>query len=128
MRVYTVHLRRQGLDLENDIQLVKEGINWPALVFTVPWALWHRLWVPALAVAAASILIAAFAKSIGADEATGTLLGLSAAGVLAVLANDLKRAGLERRGFTEAGAVCAADEDAALLKFMQANPGLVEDA
>jgi hypothetical protein len=128
MRVYTVHLRRQGLDLENDIQLIKEGINWAALLFTALWALWHRLWWPALAVIAASMLVAGFGKSLGADEPTQSLLGFAVAAVLALLANDLRRAALERRGFTEAGVVCAADEDAALLKFMQAHPGLVEDA
>ena len=35
MRLYSVHLRRHGLDPDRDIVLVKEGFSWPAFFITV---------------------------------------------------------------------------------------------
>ena len=50
MNVYTVHLRRHGLDPDRDLLVVKEGFSWPAFFLSFLWALWHRLWVPAAGV------------------------------------------------------------------------------
>ena len=47
MRLYSVHLRRHGLDPDRDIVLVKEGFSWPALLFSFLWALRHQLWLAA---------------------------------------------------------------------------------
>ena len=50
MRLYSVHLRRHGLDPDRDSVLGKEGFSWPALLFSFLWALRHRLWLAAVAI------------------------------------------------------------------------------
>ncbi len=127
MKVYTVHLRREGQDLDHDIVLVKEGFNWAALLFTGVWALWHRMWWPALALVAISAFVGAVMSGVGADHFTQTLFNTAVAVVVALLANDLRRGALAKAGYAEAGVVCGKDPDAALLSFMQANPGRLED-
>ena len=128
MQVYSVHLRRQGQDLDQDIVLIKEGINWSALLFTSVWALWHRLWWVAFALFAASAAIGGALAGLGADEFTLALFNMAVAIVAALLANDLRRDALANEGYEDAGVVCGPDPDAALFGFMQANPGLLEDA
>ncbi|MBI2584926.1 MAG: DUF2628 domain-containing protein, partial [Rhodospirillales bacterium] len=34
MRLYSVHLRRHGLDPDRDLVLVKEGFSWPAFLLS----------------------------------------------------------------------------------------------
>ena len=43
MRVYSVHIRRHGLDYDRDIAVVKEGFSWPALCFGALWALYMHV-------------------------------------------------------------------------------------
>ena len=47
MRVYTVHILPGADALEDAPLLVREGFCWPAAIFTVFWALWHRMWLVA---------------------------------------------------------------------------------
>jgi hypothetical protein len=52
MRVYTVHIHPRRRDADGlgdrDVVLVKEGFCWPALFFSVIWAIWKGLWLVAL--------------------------------------------------------------------------------
>ena len=67
MRVYTVHFRPGSLTPDRDTTLVKEGICWPAFLFTFFWALWHRLWLVAALIVAAEIVIEVVLLLTGAD-------------------------------------------------------------
>ncbi len=122
MQVYTVHLRREGLDPDRDLVLVKEGFCWPAFVLTALWALWHRMWLPAAALVAASMLGGGLANMAGANEFTQTTIGLAISVLIGLLGNDLRRRRLDRDGFTEAGVSGGADADAALLQFLRRHP------
>ncbi|MDP7343244.1 MAG: DUF2628 domain-containing protein, partial [Alphaproteobacteria bacterium] len=71
MRYYTVHLPRalsQGVPAEGDraagagqalggALFVREGFNWLAFLFSIPWAIGHGLWLGALIMAAALAMI-----------------------------------------------------------------------
>lgn len=124
MNVYTVHIRRHGLDPDKDIVLVKEGFCWPALFFSGLWALWHKMWLPALAIIFLSAGLGFATQLIGLDATTQSLIGGGASVLIAMLANDIRRHMLDRWGFAEAGVVCGGTRDAALLSFMQAHPDL----
>ena len=76
MKVYTVHLRRHGLDLERDIVLVCEGFSWPAFILSLVWALWNRMWWVALGLAVLSVATNGIVWMLGIDQMTGFALSL----------------------------------------------------
>ncbi len=115
MRIYTVYTKPG----EPEPVLIKEGFSWPAVAFTVFWALWHRLWW-----LAGGMLAAMVATSV----ALGALLGASEAhsavnfGVVAIIgfvANDLHRRALEAKGWVLQEVVAAADADAAHHRYLE---------
>ena len=118
MKVFTVHLRREGLDPERDIVLVKEGFSWPAFLLTVLWALWQGLWLPAAVMVGASVALGGAANLAGAGDVTAGLMGLGLSAIIGFVANDLRRDRLQRDGFADAGVVCGPDSDAALLLYL----------
>ena len=127
MRHYTVHLRRHGLDPDRDLVLVKEGFSWPAFLFSVLWALWHRLWLVAglffLVQAALSLVLALWTP----DPVSASAVSVGAALILAYIANDLRRWTLERRGFVETAVVAADGQDGAERRFLDGEPALAAD-
>lgn len=122
MRVYTVHLRRHGLDAERDLVLVKEGFSWPAFFAGVLWALWHRLWLFALLLVAATVAVNGIAYLIGADPFAGGVLSFALAVAVGWVANDMRRRVLEKKGFAFVGVVTAKNDDGAVRRFLDGDP------
>ena len=118
MRIYTVHPPPSFADPDAEPLLVKEGFCWPAMVFTVLWAVWQRLWV------AAACLLGAWGAIVFARLALGLdLLSLAAVtlGFLVLVGfhgNDWRRRALARRDYAEAGVVAAPRAEAALRRFI----------
>ncbi len=127
MRFYTVHVRHRGLDPDRDIALVKEGFSWPAFFFSLPWALYRRLWLAAAGLAAAVLGLEALALASGLDPATSTVLSLGLSAAFGWLGNDLVRRKLDRAGFACMGVVAADDRDTALKRFLDGTPALAGD-
>ena len=127
MRLYSVHLRRHGLDPDRDIVLVKEGFSWPALVFSFLWALWHRLWLAALAILLAVATLNAAIYWLRPDELSQAVLSLGLGVIVGYLGNDLRRRKLTRLGFAFAGAVSGDDPDKALRRYLDSQPALAAD-
>ena len=127
MRVYTVHLRRQGLDPDQDIVLVKEGFCWPALFFSVLWALWCRLWWVALALLAVEVALAIAIALLGLDALSEAAVSLGLAAIIGFVANDLRRWTLGRQGFVEVAVVTAESKVAAERRFYDHNPHLAAE-
>ena len=127
MRVYTVHIHPRRRDMDRDIILVKEGFCWPALFFSVLWAIWNGLWLVALLFllleAALSLLIDIFPIGPWTQVALSLLLAVAIGSV----ANDLRRWTLSRRGYRGAGAVVERDLVAAERRFFESNPGLTAE-
>ena len=127
MRLYTVHVRRHGLDPDRDLVLVKEGFSWPAFFFSAFWALWHRLWLAALAILAANAALALAVVLTSPDPVTEIALSVGLAAIVGTVANDLYRRKLDKRGFLLAGVVAADDADAALRRFLDGDPALARE-
>ena len=127
MRVYTVHLRRQGLDPDRDIVLVKEGFCWPALFFSLLWALWCRLWWVALGLLVVEVMLSGAVALLGLDPLSEIAMSLGCAVIVGYVANDLKRWTLRRRGFVEVAVVVADGRDAAERRFYDLNPELAAE-
>lgn len=127
MRIYSVHLRRHGLDPDRDLVLVKDGFCWPAFFFSALWALWHGLWLTALLFlvleVAVSVLLGLTEPNLWSEIAISLGLGL----IIGFTANDLRRWTLARRGFDDAGDVVAPDTVAAEQRFLAHNPTVAAD-
>ena len=127
MRLYSVHLRRHGLDPDRDLVLVKEGFSWPAFLLSFLWALWHRLWLAAAVVAAAHGALGVVVVLLGANPVAEVALSLGIGAVVGFIANDLRRRKLARQGFAFAGVVVAGDVDSALKRYLDSEPVLAQD-
>lgn len=127
MKVYTVHLRRHGLDPDRDLLVVKEGFSWPAFFLSFLWALWHRLWVPAGVIFLAGTAIGLSGIKPHLDPLSQSALSLGLAVIVGYLGNDLRRGRLDRLGYALADVSSGDDADAALRRYLDAEPALAAD-
>lgn len=125
MRIYTVHIPapRPGddpavTDPVEDAAAVKEGFCWPAALFSVFWALWHRMWGVALGLAVLQAAAGGMGALAGMDEVTGAALGAGVFILVGGFANDVRRWSLARRGYTERGIILAPGAEVAVLRYM----------
>ena len=117
MRIYTIHLPSRFGPANADPVILKEGFNWAAAIFTVPWALWHRMWLTATLLLVASAAIGAGATLLGLGPESRAALMVGYAALVGFHANDWRRRSLERKDFEDAGIVAAPRADAALRRF-----------
>tara|TARA_B100000686_G_scaffold348765_1_gene440607 strand:+ start:850 stop:1251 length:402 start_codon:yes stop_codon:yes gene_type:complete len=125
MRIYTVHERPYWLISEADtvdhpVTLVREGFSWFALGLPLIWALWHRLWLVALAMA---IVVVAFNAVVVLFELGAPCVSIVGGGLLLWIgfeANDLRRWLLRRNGWYDSGVVSGRDRDEAEWRYHDA--------
>ncbi len=122
MRLFTVHFHHRIIGGDRDLVLIKEGFCWPAFFFSFLWALWHRLWLAALIVFAASLGLGSVMVFISLDQASQVAASLGLSVIVGFIANDLRRWELERRGFVSCGIVSGKGRDAAERRFLEADP------
>jgi len=126
-RIFTIHLRRHGLDPARDIVLLAESFSWPAFIFTGLWALWHRMWWVALGLIAGVGALNFFASRLFTDPVSAGVIGFGFALLAGILGHDLRRWTLERQGFELSGLVAASDQDEALLKYLDGDDVLSDE-
>ncbi len=122
MRLYTVHFHHRIIGADRDLVLIKEGFSWPAFFFSFLWALWHRLWLAALILFAASLGLGSAMVFVGLDQASQTAASLGLSVIVGFVANDIRRWELERRGFAPCGIVSGKGREAAERSFLEADP------
>ena len=118
MKLYSVYIRRHGLDPDRDYNVIKEGFSWPAFLFGGLWAAWHRMWFWAPVLFVVPAAVGTIMQSLGADPMTQAVAGIGWSTLAGVLANDLRRRHLESAGFDEAGVATGRDTDDALYAFL----------
>ncbi len=117
MRIYTIYLPPRFGPPDADPVIVKEGFNWAAAIFTVLWALGHRMWLAAIGLLVTSAAIGAGVAFLGLGPESRAALTLGYAVLVGFHANDWRRRSLERKDFEDAGIVAAPRADAALRRF-----------
>jgi hypothetical protein len=96
MKIYTVHIKPGTNDALEKPVFVREGFNVWAFLFTFVHALYHRLWLHALAIMTLTVLIA---ESHMLSHSSIMVLQLALQLIVGFSANDWKRAALSRRGY-----------------------------
>ena len=102
---------------------IKEGFCWPAFFFSLLWTLWHRLWIAALGLVAANLVISVLVFQIGTNEAVTIVISLSIALMLGFMGNDFRRSKLEKHGYTERGLVMDRTAEAAMRRYLESRTG-----
>lgn len=120
MSVYTVHVRDIGL--KPTLALVKDGFSWPAAIFGFVWALVVGAWEVALILLALQIVISALLPFLILDIGAQSVVHLGVTVVVGLVANELRRWSLERRGLHEDCVVTAHDKEEAERRYLDANP------
>lgn len=128
MALYTVLEPPDGKP--DQVAFVPEGFAWGGFIFTILWALWHRLWVVAAVLFAA---LAGLSAAVGLEvlgPGLGSLLQLGIALIFGFEARQLQIRSLERAGFRRAGLVQASRLEAAELAYFanRAAPATVAPA
>ncbi len=122
LRVFTVHRpparTKRWEALDPLPELVKEGFSWPAFVFGVAWALYHKLWLVAAALVAVSAVIGVAFEQFQLGETAAALTFFALAVLVGLMGNDWRRASLRRRGYLEDGVVTASDAETALRRYL----------
>ena len=121
MQVFNIYLRGSATTA-TDATAIKEGFCWPAFLFGPFWALWHRMWFSAAAIATAYVLIMVAVSVAGANGSMGNTVIIGAASLIGYAANDWRQNGMIEKGWRLAGLSAAADADAALRRFIDLHP------
>lgn len=116
--IYTVHVRGRGR-ADEDVVFVKDGFSWPAFFFSLPWALWHRLWFFALIILASGVAIGLLEDLLTLDSVTGAAIGLAWSALIGFEANDARRRALTRHDYDVEDAVLAQTLAQAEYRFFQ---------
>lgn len=106
-RIYTVYIRAWSASPDREAVFIREGFSWGAFVFSVLWALVHRMWLAALIVFALSVAVSVVTDSLDLDPVTAAACALALALIVGWEANDWRRRALERRGYVNAGVIAA---------------------
>jgi len=118
MRLYSVFLRDHGRANDENLLLVKEGFSWPAFVFTFVWALWSRMWWPAIVIFSVIVLSGWGAIQLGLGETIETVISVSLGVGLGLVGNDIRRWSLERQGYQEVALVTGKNTEDAMRRFL----------
>lgn len=115
MTLYTV-LEPPDAD-PGKVAFLPEGFSWGALVFTVLWALFHRLWLVAALIFAGFTLLNVAVQLDMLDPTIASLLQIGVALLLGFEGRNLQASALERAGYRRTGLIQATERDAAELAY-----------
>jgi hypothetical protein len=99
VKIYTVHVRGDDRGVHHKPVFVKEGFNFLAFVVPLPYALYKRLWMPALAMLAFNVLLVFMMRHqvLGAPSISALDLGFRI--IVGFQANDWVRVYLQKAGY-----------------------------
>lgn len=127
MKIYTVHLRRHGLNPDQDLVLVGEGFSWAAGILSLLWALWHRMWWVAAGLVALNLGLNGLVWLLGLNSITSGVLSLGLAVLTGLLGNDLRRWTLDRQGFADCGVVSGLNLEQAMARYLDGAPEIARE-
>lgn len=111
-----VVMQPPGNDGDERVVFVRDGFAVFALIVPFLWLAWHRLWIEAVVVFALALLIGVLGQTTSWGAALAPAVSLVSLYV-ALEAGALRIAGLERRGWKQAGVVDAANAEEAEIRW-----------
>jgi hypothetical protein len=120
MHIYTIHEHGETPAGERDphAKFIREGFSVPALIFSVAWFLYHRMWRDAMLLAVVIFLVMVVITGGDLSDILGnTLRGVISLAV-ACFAQDMRRADLARRGYREVGVASGGNAEEAALEYL----------
>jgi signal transduction histidine kinase len=99
------------------VAFVPEAFSWGALVFTVLWALWHRMWVVAVLLFALSAVLTVGTNLELLGPGLAALVNFGISLLFAFEARALQVKSLERVGFRRRALIQASNREAAELAY-----------
>ncbi len=127
MYKYAILLRRGGLDLDQDVMVIKEGFSWPAFFIPFIWALWRHMWLAAIIYLLLLFATCLFIYFFSPDPISQVVLTLGVAVIYGYVANDLQQSKLFKEGFALCAILKAADSDQAYSQFLLNSPAIKSD-
>ena len=97
--------QKELLARADELIFVKDGFSFWAMIGSVFWMIYHHLWIPLIGFLLAIGLLSALAHLFGADPGAGGILFVGLSIALGFLANDIRRAVLERQQYKMIGAI-----------------------
>ena len=116
MRLFTVHLpvaTGSGRPALERAEFVHDGFHVFAFLLGPVWCLWRGLWIPALAVLVLSGALLGIGGALHVSSQAQMLAQIVLAFLVGLEASNLRRFGLRRHGYVDAGSVAAGDRDEA---------------
>ncbi len=131
MNVYSIHVRGNSRDDDNKknqvakLVLVKDGYSLAATIFGPLWALVLGLWETAIIIFVFYTLMGFLISELidGTNAAMAAQVGVAI--LIGIVANELRRWNLDRRGFEERDTVLGSDAADAERRFFEANPDVL---
>lgn len=97
--IYTIHLRPERPLSDQKPLFLREGFSFKAFLLPLLWALYHRLWSPALLLFGWQVLLMMALRGELIDTAGAGVLDLGVHLIAGFCAYDWLRSGLSRKGF-----------------------------
>jgi hypothetical protein len=111
MPTYTVHLPKAALNGDKaamqEMELVKDAFSIPALIFSVFWLLWHRLWLASVIVMCVYVIFISGVYALHIHPAFVMLMESAIGFFLALEGSSLRRWTLKRKGMPTVDVVIA---------------------
>ena len=126
-RLYTAYLRTTEPSAffdDGGLTVVRDGFSWPAFLFAVPWALWHRMWWVAAALAALQVVLGFLPGLAGLGQVAQGALSFGLALAIGFVAADLRDWSLINRGDAAVDVVLAENREMAEHRFLENRPQL----
>ncbi len=117
MRTYTVYLKQDDQNISN-IKYVPEKFSWPGFLFSMPWLIYHKLWVQVFLFIVFLILLQQLELAYIVEANISVLVYICVSLLLGFTGNDILRRDLEKRGYIFYDVVIASSEQEAELKFI----------
>ncbi len=120
MHIYTIHEHGDTPAGERDphAKFVREGFSVPALIFSVAWFLYHRMWRDAILLAVAIFVVMVVVAGGDLGDILGNALRIVISLAVACFAQDLRRVDLARRGYREVGVASGGNAEEAALEYL----------
>ena len=120
MPVYTVHAPVKGgadLAATDRFLFVRDGFHFWAAVASLPWLVWHRLWLALIGWIALTVALAFGLRALGAGGGTILFANFLVAVLMGFEAASLRRWTFSRRKWRQLDIVVADDEESAERRF-----------